>query len=766
MNGQGSATIEVMLSSIDRRILPWIGLIVAFNVLAGACSEDSSISGPAQVASTTDVVSTTDGLADDAMAAADVPLADAGPASDVPSEDGGSVADGKGEGGVSAPDVLIDDMVAPDTLLPGQSDAGSPPDVLIDDTLAPDTLLPGQADTGSLPDVLLDVALAPDTLSPGQADVVTKPCDPATATTEVCNQQDDDCDGQTDEDPDALCADISPCVKSECGKMGACISSPKAGSCDDGNPCTKTAACEKGACKPGPMTNCDDGNSCTVDLCHGGTGKCLHIAEIQDGKVCNDGSICTPSEQCKAGKCVGKNKPCDDGKVCTDDGCDPKKGCTYKANAKSCACASVPANPKAKYQPGKSYFGTKNYIQYIAGDLPIVISSPHGGTLKPSEIPDRTWGTTVYDSYSMHYTLETISYLVKKTGRQPHVIINRLSRIKLDANRPIGEAAQGHPIAEKAYKEFHAFINAAKASVTAGCGKGLYLDHHTNGHSDAWVEMGYRLSKTDLKQTDKLLDTSKYITKSSLKNLASQPGQSLASLVRGKDSVGNQIQTTGYKCVPSIKYPDPGAGGYFNGGYNTETHGSKHGGTIDGMQVEAYSKFLGSATRTDFSNKLGAAILHFVQTHYGFKLGDPGWKPPPHGVCSGAKTLKLVKGKVTVNDTTTGSSHEFGPTVKCGNSFTLAGPQLYYAVAMTKDKSYKLTLHSDFAMRAYLFAAPCVGSALNASCTKSGFSGPLLGTNQTQSYTVKASKTGVHTIAVDSRNAAWHGPFQLTIEAL
>ena len=41
------------------------------------------------------------------------------------------------------------------------------------------------------------------------------------------------------------------------------------------------------------------------------------------------------------------------------------------------------------YLPGVSYFGRSNYIEYIAGDLPIIISAPHGGALIPAEMPDR-----------------------------------------------------------------------------------------------------------------------------------------------------------------------------------------------------------------------------------------------------------------------------------------------------------------------------------------------------------------------------------------
>ena len=39
--------------------------------------------------------------------------------------------------------------------------------------------------------------------------------------------------------------------------------------------------------------------------------------------------------------------------------------------------------------PGNSYFGKDKYIQYIAGNSPIILSAPHGGYLVPSTFPDR-----------------------------------------------------------------------------------------------------------------------------------------------------------------------------------------------------------------------------------------------------------------------------------------------------------------------------------------------------------------------------------------
>jgi hypothetical protein len=81
------------------------------------------------------------------------------------------------------------------------------------------------------------------------------------------------------------------------------------------------------------------------------------------------------------------------------------------------------------YVPGNSYFGRANYIEYIAGNLPVIISVPHGGNLTPSEIPDRTCGDeTVTDSYTRELAESVRQEIHNITGCTPHVIICHLKR--------------------------------------------------------------------------------------------------------------------------------------------------------------------------------------------------------------------------------------------------------------------------------------------------------------------------------------------------
>ncbi len=284
--------------------------------------------------------------------------------------------------------------------------------------------------------------------------------------------------------------------------------------------------------------------------------------------------------------------------------------------------SSSGGDARATYIPGETYWGRKHYIEYIAGNLPIIISAPHGGYLKPSEIPDRTWGSMGHDYRSQEYTREVANYITEITGRYPHVIINHLHRSKLDANRDLNEAAQGNQWAEQAWYEFHAFIDDAEAASVMQCDQGHYFDFHSNGHADQWVELGFALTSSNLNRSDEALNSSYYKNKSSLRNIANTPGIYFPEIVRGATSLGGLLQAWGYKSVPSPAHPHPGGSDYFSGGYNSRRHGSKNGGTIDGTQVETYYGFLHDNIRDVYAYALAESIVDFLETHYGFNLRE------------------------------------------------------------------------------------------------------------------------------------------------
>ena len=129
------------------------------------------------------------------------------------------------------------------------------------------------------------------------------------------------------------CNDGNPCTDDGCDAKNGCQHAANSGFCSDGNLCTVSDACQGGACLGAQMLNCDDANACTDDSCSP-IGGCLHTA---NSASCSDGSVCTGGDGCSNFACVaGPKIPCNDGNPCTDDSCDPNKGCVFTQNVAAC----------------------------------------------------------------------------------------------------------------------------------------------------------------------------------------------------------------------------------------------------------------------------------------------------------------------------------------------------------------------------------------------------------------------------------------------
>lgn len=280
----------------------------------------------------------------------------------------------------------------------------------------------------------------------------------------------------------------------------------------------------------------------------------------------------------------------------------------------------VPATVTA-YAPGTSYFGRKSYVEYIPGELPVVISAPHGGSLEPQEIPNRTYGTTVTDSNTRETTLAVRDAFLERTGKAPHVVISHLRRTKLDPNREIGEAAQDNAFAELAWHEFQQYIELASATVTQTYGSGFYIDLHGHGHAIPRAELGYMLSSSQLNRTDAEIDAQGLAAQSSIRALAAESPLLFSQLLRGPRSLGGYLQAEGVRSVPSPSDPSPGADAYFSGGYNTDRHGSRAAGrTVSGVQIELNNAGIRDTdtNRRAFGAALARALEAFMLDHYGF----------------------------------------------------------------------------------------------------------------------------------------------------
>lgn len=270
-------------------------------------------------------------------------------------------------------------------------------------------------------------------------------------------------------------------------------------------------------------------------------------------------------------------------------------------------------------------YGTNNYIEYQVGTLPFIISIGHGGSIEPSSIPNRTCNSpvNVVDAYTIETALEIKNYLFATTGFYPHLIISHLKRTKLDPNRNISDGACGNTDAERAWNEFHNFIiDAQKIADQQYANKTFFIDLHGHGNPIQRIELGYLLYDNELAFPDSVLNTTKYINNSSIKNLANSNSKNYthAQLLNGPKAFGTLLSNRNFPAVPSQSIPFPGTTtSYFRGGYTTANHTCYTPGVnVNGLQMELnYNGVRDAASnRTLFATALSDALLEYMNAHF------------------------------------------------------------------------------------------------------------------------------------------------------
>ncbi|MDX1601095.1 MAG: hypothetical protein R3191_06235 [Anaerolineales bacterium] len=254
-------------------------------------------------------------------------------------------------------------------------------------------------------------------------------------------------------------------------------------------------------------------------------------------------------------------------------------------------------------------------VETEVGNLPLILSAPHGGESQPDAIPDRTGAVVVNDWGSQDLARALAAEVEVLTGRRPHLIVNHLHRSKLDPNRSLDHGAQGDPRAERARSDYHASIREGARAVVDECGWGLYVDLHSFGEWGRGVEIGYGLTADQLHEDDQDLSKRRFVYTSNLRNAALYTGRSLVDLIRGSASLGGLLEAQGYWAVPSPEHPEP-ASGYFDGGYSVYRHGPRRGGGVDAVQIEVPYNLLRPEARERFAGALAITLVDFLEEHY------------------------------------------------------------------------------------------------------------------------------------------------------
>ena len=279
------------------------------------------------------------------------------------------------------------------------------------------------------------------------------------------------------------------------------------------------------------------------------------------------------------------------------------------------------------YLYGETYQGRKGYTTYYPGNIPVILSIPHGGDISPSEISNRTYGVTVTDSNTIELGIAIRNYFYSKYNIRPYVIINNLKRTKLDANRDKAEAAQNNIYAERAFDEFHFYIEKAREDIISKFSTGILFDIHghginPDGFNDLRTWIGYLLTADELDNSNDYIDQNISINDVSIYSLLNSSGQTLSQLLSGPNSLGALFENNNYTALPSPESRSPEGMRYFSGGYNTFRYGTNREFNFSSIQLEFPFQGLRDTpqSRTQFSSIFVDLVHEYFLIHLNIDL--------------------------------------------------------------------------------------------------------------------------------------------------
>lgn len=224
------------------------------------------------------------------------------------------------------------------------------------------------------------------------------------------------------------------------------------------------------------------------------------------------------------------------------------------------------------------------------GELPIVISAPHGGRLPIPDCPLRTNKSlpqfvTVLDTNSDKLTEETAQELERLTGKKPWLVIAKFSRKYVDANRPEEQGAESDA-GKAVHRRYHDALRRAVDASRSEAGA-LLLDIHSQGNTKDLIFRGTA-------------------------NLRSLRRDSLKDLVEPTGFLG-ELERAGLKLQPKAEDANAKEHPSFDGGWITRAYGASSENGINALQLEVGADYRSKATVTDTAQKVARALKNRVQ---------------------------------------------------------------------------------------------------------------------------------------------------------
>jgi len=232
------------------------------------------------------------------------------------------------------------------------------------------------------------------------------------------------------------------------------------------------------------------------------------------------------------------------------------------------------------------------------GELPIILSAPHGGMLPIPGVPERkgeglakgpSGFFTGRDTGTEELTYQIAKAIEAKLGKKPYVVVARFHRKFIDPNRP-PEIAYESPQAKPVYDAYHGTLGRYCRDVQKAYGRGLLLDVHGQGTAADTIFRGTQNGKTVALLTQRFG----------------------AKAQDGPQSLFGLLAERGCKVHPADGGREQAG---FTGGYIVKTYGSHEGHGIDAIQLEFGGDYRAKARQQDTAVKVADAIAAFAKLY-------------------------------------------------------------------------------------------------------------------------------------------------------
>jgi hypothetical protein len=155
----------------------------------------------------------------------------------------------------------------------------------------------------------------------------------------------------------------------------------------------------------------------------------------------------------------------------------------------------------------QTYLFKESYVETKQGNIPVLLSAPHGGSLKPANLKLRTGNDfkVEADSYTLEILKETEKEL-KLIWGSPYLVYSNLHRSKIDFNRNWLEGTDSTKSLLPIYNKYHNFIKETELNVKEPL---LLIDIHGHKHSENLIELGYGFPISE-KRNPELFDSKSF----------------------------------------------------------------------------------------------------------------------------------------------------------------------------------------------------------------------------------------------------------------